>query len=83
VVYRTRRCAGAGARCEKWASWENKRSFGIQREFLLDLLTKVGFDIVLEQYDIFAGNMLGGMDGHYNALDRGMFVGIRAAAKLT
>jgi predicted RNA methylase len=65
---------------KKWASWENKRSFWIQKEYLLDLLTKVGFDIVLEQYDIFAGNMLDGMDGHYNALDRGMFVGIRAAS---
>lgn len=62
---------------KKWASWQNKRSFWIQREYLLDLLNKVGFDIVLEQYDIFAGNILGGMDNHYNVLDRGMFVGIR------
>jgi SAM-dependent methyltransferase len=61
----------------KWASWENKRSFWIQREYLLDLLAKVGFSIVLEQYDIFAGDILGGIEAHYNALDRGMFVGIR------
>lgn len=64
---------------KKWASWENKRSFWLQREHLLDVLNKVGFDIVLEQYDVHAGNIAAGMDSYYNALDRGMFVGIRCS----
>jgi len=51
----------------------------LQKEEMLFVLAKVGFDTVLEQYDAFAGNMLGGMDAYYNALDRGMFVGIRAS----
>jgi SAM-dependent methyltransferase len=35
----------------KWASWSNKRSFWVQKEFLLQLLSDLGFDLVLEQFD--------------------------------
>ena len=73
----------------KYASWENKRSFWLQKEYLLDLLAKVGFDIVLEQYDMFentdylpARNLLDSIEGYYNAQDRGMFIGIRCNARL-
>ena len=35
----------------KWASWSNNRSFWVQKEFLLQLLSDLGFDLVLEQFD--------------------------------
>jgi SAM-dependent methyltransferase len=38
----------------KWASWANGTSFWLQKEYLLDLIHAVGFDIVLEQYDVMS-----------------------------
>ena len=35
----------------KWASWSNDRSFWVQKEYPLQLLSDVGFDLVLEQFD--------------------------------
>jgi SAM-dependent methyltransferase len=61
----------------KWASWANQRSFWVQREYLLQLLQDVGFDIVLEQYDLMK-NIVSGMEAYYHALDRGLFVGIKS-----
>jgi SAM-dependent methyltransferase len=64
---------------QKWASWNNKRSFWIQREYLIKLINEVGFDMVLEQYDLWDDNILAGMQYCYNGLNRGLFVGVRSA----
>jgi len=62
----------------KWAAWENRRSFWIQREYLLQSLLDVGFDTVLEQFDSLgpdiARSMLG---GYYTTDSRGTFIGIK------
>ncbi|MCV7379971.1 SAM-dependent methyltransferase [Mycobacterium alsense] len=62
----------------RWASWDNRRSFWVQREHLLQGVKDVGFDVVLEQYDhlepSIAESLLG---GSYSAQLRGMFIGIK------
>ncbi len=62
----------------KWASWDNRRSFWIQREDLLQAILDVGFDLVMEQYDnlgpSIAENML---RGYYRTDSRGTFIGIK------
>jgi SAM-dependent methyltransferase len=62
----------------KWASWDNRRSFWIQREHLLQAIKDVGFDLVLEEYDnlepSIAESLLG---GSYLATLRGTFIGIK------
>lgn len=62
----------------RWASWDNRRSFWIQREHLLQAIKDVGFDLVMEQYDhlepSIAEALLG---GSYHANLRGMFIGIK------
>jgi SAM-dependent methyltransferase len=62
----------------RWTSWDNKQSFWIRREFLLDAIRDAGFDVVLEQFDglypTIAGNML---DGEYRIDSRGTFIGIK------
>lgn len=62
----------------KWASWDNDRSFWIQREHLLQAIRDVGFDLVLEEYDNLkpdiAESLLG---GSYQADLRGTFIGIK------
>ena len=35
----------------KWASWSNDRSFWVQKDYPLQLLSDLGFDLVLEQFD--------------------------------
>lgn len=62
----------------RWASWENFRSFWIQREWLLDALNQVGFDLVLEQFDSLSPNIAQEMTtGYYANQNRGMFIGIK------
>jgi SAM-dependent methyltransferase len=62
----------------KWASWANKRSFWIQKEFLLQLLKEIGFDIVLEQFDCM-DDIIGDMtEGFYNQIDRVMLVAVKS-----
>jgi len=62
----------------RWASWDNRRSFWIQREYLLQAIHDVGFDLVMEQFDSLgpniAENMLG---GYYKAESRGTFIGTK------
>jgi len=62
----------------KWHSWDNRRSFWIQREYLLQAIRDVGFDLVMEQYDNLEPNiaecLLG---GSYQAKLRGTFIGIK------
>ena len=61
----------------KWASWDNRRSFWIQREYLLQAIKDVGFDLVMEEYgnwEPIAESLLG---GGYSANLRGTFIGIK------
>jgi SAM-dependent methyltransferase len=62
----------------KWSSWDNDRSFWIQREHLLQTIRDVGFDLVLEEYGNLEPNiaeyMLG---GSYQSTLQGTFIGIK------
>jgi hypothetical protein len=62
----------------KWASWDNSRSFWIQREYLLQAIHDVGFDLVMEQYDSLGPNIAESMlRGYYQTDNRGTFIGIK------
>jgi SAM-dependent methyltransferase len=62
----------------RWHSWSNTQSFWLQKEYLIDLIHRVGFNLVLEQYDQLAvPNILTGIDRYYRAMDRSLFVGIK------
>lgn len=62
----------------KWSSWDNRRSFWIQREHLLQSIRDVGFDLVMEQYDNLEPNIAESLlGGSYRANLRGTFLGIK------
>jgi SAM-dependent methyltransferase len=62
----------------KWSSYENKRSFWIRRDQLLQTLHDVGFDTVLEQYDSLGKDIKGGLtEGDYKTNNRSTFLGIK------
>jgi SAM-dependent methyltransferase len=64
----------------KWASWDNKKSFWVQKEYLLQLLKDIGFDLVFEQFDCM-DDIVGDMtDGFYNRIDRVMLVAIKSGS---
>jgi SAM-dependent methyltransferase len=64
----------------RWASWSNKKSFWIQREYLLHLLKDIGFDLVFEQFDGME-DILGDMtQGFYHEADRVMLVAIKSGS---
>ncbi len=62
----------------KWASWDNRQSFWIQREYLLQAILDVGYDLVMEQYDNLGPNIAESMlRGYYHIGNRGTFIGIK------
>jgi SAM-dependent methyltransferase len=62
----------------RWASWDNRRSFWLRREYLLQALKDAGFDLVLEQFDGLGNDIAGSMtEGYYRIEERGTFVGIK------
>ncbi|MCV6974071.1 class I SAM-dependent methyltransferase [Mycobacterium bourgelatii] len=62
----------------KWASWDNRRSFWIQREYLLQTMKDVGFDLVMEEYGNLEPNIADSLlGGSYAANLRGTFIGIK------
>jgi hypothetical protein len=62
----------------KWLSWDNRRSFVIPREYLLQAIQDVGFDLVMEQFDSLGPNIAESMvRGYYRTSRRGTFVGIK------
>ncbi len=62
----------------KWASWDNRRSFWIQREYLLQAIQDAGFDLVMEQFDSLGQNIADAMmSGYYKTDRRGTFIGIK------
>ena len=64
---------------ERWSSWDNRRSFLIQREYLLQAIKDSGFDIVLEQFDSLEPSIVESMlKGYYHTQKRGTFIGIKA-----
>jgi SAM-dependent methyltransferase len=65
---------------ERWSSWDNRRSFWIQREYLLQAIQDVGFDLVLEQFDSLGSNIAESiLRGYYQKESRGTFIGIKTA----
>jgi SAM-dependent methyltransferase len=63
-----------------WASWENNRSFWIQKEYLLQLLKELGFGLVYEQFDHLDNITHEMTDGWHAKMDRVMLVGIKSDA---
>ena len=64
----------------RWASWNNKQSFWIQREYLLQAMRDAGFDLVLEQFDSLGPNIAFEMtEGSYRTSSRSTFIGIKTA----
>ncbi len=62
----------------KWKSWDNYRSFWIQREYLLQTIKDVGFDLVMEEYSSLAPTIAGSLSpAAYQAVLRGTFIGIK------
>jgi hypothetical protein len=62
----------------KWSAWDNRRSFWVQREYLLQIICEVGFDLVLEQYDSLGPRIADAMiGGFYKTDSRGTFIGIK------
>jgi 2-polyprenyl-3-methyl-5-hydroxy-6-metoxy-1,4-benzoquinol methylase len=64
----------------RWASWENRRSFWVQREYLLQIMRDAGFDLVFEQYDALGSQIAEEMiTGSYRTSGRSTFVGIKTS----
>lgn len=62
----------------KWSAWDNRRSFWIQREYLLQAVQDAGFDLVMEQFDSLGPKIAESMlHGFYRTDCRGTFVGIK------
>lgn len=62
----------------KWASWTNEKSFWIQKEYLLQLLKDLGFDVALEQFDCDANIAEQYTTGWRKSTDRVLLVGIKS-----
>jgi SAM-dependent methyltransferase len=64
----------------RWAAWDNRRSFLIQREYVLQSLRDSGFDLVLEQFDWLGSKLALEMThGSYRTSGRGTFIGIKTS----
>jgi SH3-like domain-containing protein len=64
----------------RWASWNNRTSFWVQREYLLQAMRDSGFDVVLEQYDALGSEIAYEMtEGSYRSSGRSTFIGIKSA----
>ncbi len=62
----------------RWSSWDNTRSFWIQREYLIQTIRDAGFDLVLEQFDGLGDDIAKSMtEGYYHTDMRGTFIGIK------
>jgi hypothetical protein len=67
-----------GQALAKWASWDNRHSFWIQREHLLQAILDSGFDLVMEQFDSLGPHLAHAMtSGYYRTESRGTFIGIK------
>ena len=60
----------------KWKSWDNYRSFWIQREYLLQAILDAGFHLVMEEYSSLKPNIAGALNTRsYQMALRGTFIG--------
>ena len=60
------------------SSWDNERSFWIQKEFLLQAIRDAGFNMVFEQYDWLGDQIAHSMvAGLYRMRNRNLFVGVK------
>jgi SAM-dependent methyltransferase len=66
----------------RWASWNNKKSFWIQKEYLLQVLKDLGFDLVFEQFDCMDDIVGDMMDGFYRQIDRVLLTAIKSGLPL-
>ena len=63
----------------RWAAWDNRRSFWILREYLLEAIKTAGFDAVFEQYDdLFPTISQAMLRGNYLTEHRNFFIGIKS-----
>jgi hypothetical protein len=68
----------------RWASWDNRSSFWIQREYLLQAMRDAGFDLVLEQFDALGSEIAFEMTrGSYRTSGRSTFLGIKTSLATT
>lgn len=64
----------------RWASWDNRNSFWVQREYLLQAIQEAGFDLVLEQYDALGKDIAFEMTkGVYRTSARSTFIGMKSS----
>lgn len=64
----------------RWAAWNNRSSFWVQREFLLQAIRDAGFDLVLEQFDNLGADIALEMTkGSYRSSGRSTFIGIKTS----
>jgi len=64
----------------RWASWDNRKSFWIQREHLLQAIRDAGFDLVMEQFDGLGSDIGFEMtEGSYRTSGRSTFIGMKTA----
>jgi len=64
----------------RWASWDNRASFWIQREFLIQAIRDAGFDLVVEQFDGLGRDIAQEMTvGSYRTSARSTFVGVKTS----
>jgi len=61
----------------RWSSFENSKSFWIQREYLIGLIYDLGFHTVLEQFDSYSPDITTTLNNVYTDYLRGTFIGIR------
>ena len=65
----------------RWAAWDNKRSFWIRREYLIQAIQDAGFDLVMEQFDGLGRDIAGSLTrGYYKTDERGTFIGIKTGS---
>lgn len=63
----------------RWSSWDNRRSFWIMREYLIQSIYDAGFDMVMECFDTLAPKIAESMTtGYYKTDGRGTFIGIKS-----
>jgi SAM-dependent methyltransferase len=62
----------------KWSSWDNVRSFWVQREYLAQAMQDAGFGVVAEQLDACGPDIAAALTEGYNRRNwRGTFLGVK------
>jgi SAM-dependent methyltransferase len=62
----------------RWTSWENHRSFWLNKDQLLLAFHEAGFNLIFEQFDDLMADLPAALGQQYYKLLRGTFVGIKA-----